>query len=197
MSGPRRDGQTRELNPLVRLALDLGPLIIFFLVNARADLFWATGAFMAAMAAALAVTFIATRHIPPMPLITAVFVAVFGSLTLWLQDETFIKIKPTLVYALFALILAAGLALRRTFLKPLLGAMLALTDTGWRKLTWRWAGFFLVLAILNELLWRNVSTDTWVAFKTFGFLPLTIVFALAQIGLIRRHEPGGEERTGS
>lgn len=184
----------RELHPLLRLALDLGPLLIFFFANARAGIFWATGGFMAAMAVALVVTFALTRRIPPMPLITAVFVAVFGALTLWLQDETFIKLKPTLVYILFALILGGGLAVNRPFLKPLIGAMLALTDEGWRKLTWRWTGFFLVLALLNEAVWRNVSTDAWVAFKTFGFLPLTFAFAIAQIGLIRRHEPAGTGR---
>ena len=187
----------KTLNPWLKFALDLGPLLVFFLVNARLDIFWATGSFMAAMAAAMAVSYGLTRSVAPMPLITALFVLVFGGLTLWLQDETFIKIKPTLVYTLFAVILAAGMAFGRPFLKPLLDTMLSLSDAGWRRLTWRWVGFFLALAMLNEIIWRSVSTDAWVAFKVFGFLPLTLVFALAQVPLIQRCEQGragqGEE----
>jgi len=178
----------RKLNPSLKLALDLGPLLVFFGVNAWLGIFWATGSFMAAMAAAMAVSYAISRSIAPMPLMTAAFVAVFGGLTLWLQDETFIKIKPTLVYLLFSAILGGGMVLGRPLLKPLLGTMLALSATGWRLLTWRWAGFFLALAVLNEILWRNVSTDTWVTFKVFGFLPLTLLFALAQAPLIQRHE---------
>jgi intracellular septation protein len=185
--------ERRELNPWAKMGLEMGPLILFFVVNGQAGIFWATGIFMGAMAVSLGVMFALTRHIPPMPLITALFVGVFGGLTLWLQDETFIKIKPTLVYCLFAGILIAGLMAGRTFLKPLLGTMLALTDAGWRLLTWRWAVFFLALAVLNEIVWRNVPTDTWVTFKVFGFLPLTLIFALAQIPLIRRHEAEGVE----
>jgi len=188
-------GGRRDMNPWAKMALEMGPLIVFFVVNGRLGIFWATGSFMAAMALSLAVMFAATRKIPPMPLITAIFVALFGGLTLWLQDETFIKIKPTLVYCLFAAILGLGLMFGRTFLKPLLGAMLALTNEGWRLLTWRWAGFFLVLALLNEIVWRNVSTDVWVSFKVFGFLPLTFVFALSQMPLINRYtlpEEAGE-----
>ena len=190
-------GGRRDMNPWAKMALEMGPLIVFFVVNGRLGIFWATGSFMAAMVLSLAVMFAATRKIPPMPLITAIFVALFGGLTLWLQDETFIKIKPTLVYCLFAAILGLGLMFGRTFLKPLLGAMLALTNEGWRLLTWRWAGFFLVLALLNEIVWRNVSTDVWVSFKVFGFLPLTLAFAMAQIPLIRRHEPPGVEHSGN
>jgi intracellular septation protein len=183
----------RKLNPSLKLALDLGPLLVFFGVNAWLGIFWATGTFMAAMVASLAVTYALSRAIAPMPVITLAFVMVFGGLTLWLRDETFIKIKPTLVYLLFSAILGGGMVFGRPLLKPLLGTMLALSATGWRRLTWRWAGFFLILAVLNEILWRNVSTDTWVAFKVFGFLPLTLVFALAQVPLIQRHEQRGKD----
>jgi len=122
-----------------------------------------------------------------MPVLTAVFVMFFGGLTIYLQDETFIKMKPTVVYLLFAAILLAGLALKRTFLKMLMGEMFTLTDQGWLKLTYRWAGFFVAMALLNEVVWRNVSTDTWVSFKVFGLFPLTLLFAALQVGLLQRH----------
>ena len=178
----------KRLNPWLKLALDLGPLLVFFVVNARLGIFWATGSFMGAMALSIAVSYALSRTVALMPIITLGFVLVFGGLTLWLRDETFIKIKPTLVYLLFAAILGGGMVFGRPLLKPLLGTMMALTDTGWRQLTWRWVGFFLALAVVNEILWRNVSTDTWVAFKVFGFLPLTLLFAVAQVPLIQRFE---------
>jgi intracellular septation protein len=184
----------KQLNPWLKLALDLGPLLIFFGVNARLGIFWATGSFMATMALSLAVSYAISRTVALMPLITLGFVLVFGGLTLWLQDATFIKVKPTLVYLLFAAILAGGMVFRRPLLKPLFGTVMALNDEGWRRLTWRWAGFFLVLAVLNEILWRNVSTDTWVAFKVFGFLPLTLIFAFAQVPLMQRFEARDENQ---
>ncbi|HSM18919.1 MAG TPA: septation protein A [Hyphomicrobiales bacterium] len=184
----------KALNPSLKLALDLGPLLVFFGVNAWLGIFWATGSFMVAMVLSLAVTFALSRAVPLMPVITLGFVLVFGGLTLWLQNETFIKVKPTLVYLLFAAILGAGMAFRRPLLKPLLGTMLTLTDEGWQKLTLRWTIFFLALAVLNEIVWRNFSTDSWVAFKVFGFLPLTLVFALAQVPLIQAHEPPGVQQ---
>jgi intracellular septation protein len=176
-----------ELNPLLKLALDIGPLLLFFFVNTRWGIFAATGVFMAATLVSIAVTYAMAGRIPVMPLVSAIVVMVFGGLTLYLQDETFIKLKPTIIYALFAILLLGGLAVGRSLLAMVLDSMFQLTDEGWRKLTLRWGVFFTVMAVLNEAVWRSVSTDAWVAFKTFGFLPLTILFALAQTPLIVRH----------
>lgn len=177
----------RAERPSLKLVLDLGPLLLFFLVNAVWGIFAATAAFLAAVAAALAVSRLIFGAFPVMPLVTALFVIVFGTLTLYLQDETFIKVKPTLVYVLFAGLLAGGMVLGRPVLKLLMGEMLDLTDEGWRKLTYRWAAFFLLLALANEAVWRSVSTDAWVTFKVFGLVPLTILFAVLQVGLLQRH----------
>jgi intracellular septation protein len=176
-----------ELNPWLKLGLDLGPLLLFFFVNSRSGIFAATGAFMAATLLSIALTYILVRRIPMMPLVSALIVFVFGGLTLYLQDETFIKLKPTIIYALFAAILLGGMLLGRSLLAVVLDSVFQLDNEGWRKLTLRWGIFFLVMALLNEIVWRSVSTDAWVAFKTFGFLPLTVVFALAQTPLIMRH----------
>jgi len=173
--------------PALRLALDLGPLLIFFGMNALYGIFTATAVFMVAIAIALITSRLLTGQFAKMPLVTAVFVMVFGGLTLYLQDETFIKIKPTIIYLLFAGILLGGLAVKRVFLQSLLGEAFELSDTGWRKLTYRWAWFFVFLAVLNEIVWRTFTTDTWVTFKVFGLLPLTLVFAVSQAGLMQRH----------
>jgi intracellular septation protein len=174
-------------NPLLRLALDLGPLILFFAINAFYGIFAATGFFMVAIVITLITSRILTGKFAKMPLVTAVLVIVFGGLTLYLQDETFIKIKPTVIYILFASILLGGLALGRVFLQSVLGEMFELSDTGWRLLTYRWAGFFIFLAFLNEAVWRSVSTDNWVSFKVFGLVPLTFIFAAMQAGLLKKH----------
>jgi intracellular septation protein len=176
-------------NPLVKLAIEAGPLGVFFIANAKGGIFVATAAFMIAITLALAASWWLERKLPTLPLVTGVFVLVFGGLTLWLQDELFIKLKPTIVNGLFAAILLGGLVAGRPFLKPLLGAALELTDEGWRKLTFRWAWFFVALALANEVVWRTVSTDAWVGFKTFAILPATIVFSLAQLPLISRYRP--------
>lgn len=175
------------LKPGPKLALELGPLGLFVLANWKFGIFWATGLFMVASLCAVAILWWREGKPPVMPLISLGIVLVFGSLTIWLQDETFIKIKPTLVYLVFAAVLASGIVLRQIFLKMLLGHTLPLTERGWRLLTWRWIGFFVGMAVLNELVWRNVSTDTWVTFKSFGAIPLTILFMLAQAPLINRH----------
>lgn len=184
----------KPINPLLRLALEAGPLAIFFFCNGRFGIFTATGVFMVATVIALAVNWSLERRLPVMPMVSGFFVLVFGGLTLILQDDLFIKMKPTIVNSLFAVILFGGLLTGRALLKPLFGAAMRLTDEGWRLLTLRWACFFVVLAVINEVVWRNFETDTWVDFKVFGIMPLTIVFTLAQMPLIVRHQlPEGDE----
>jgi intracellular septation protein len=176
-----------QLNPLLKLALDLGPLLLFFLVNARLGIFYATGAFMVAVVAALIVSYVLIRRLPAMTVFTAVIVVVFGGLTIALEDETFIKLKPTIIYSLFAAILIGGLMLRQPLLEIVFDQMFHLTEEGWRKLTVRWAVFFIAMAVLNEIVWRSFSTDLWVSFKVFGALPLTVAFAMLQVPLMNRY----------
>ena len=200
--------QKAPLNPTLKLVLDIGPLLLFFIANSRpaiflpllrpilpegivtgerAGIFVATAVFMAAVVIALVVSYALTRQLPIMPLITALIVLVFGSLTLVLHDELFIKLKPTIIYLLFAGVLLGGLA----FGKPLLGlvfdSVFHLSEEGWRKLTLRWAIFFVALAILNEIVWRTQTTDVWVSFKVFGVLPLTFLFAVLQFPLMSKY----------
>jgi intracellular septation protein len=177
---------------LIKMLVEFGPLIALFVANSQLGIYWATGIFMAATIVSLAVSRVVLGRIPMMPLVTALFVMVFGGLTIWLQDEHFIKVKPTIVYCLFAAILFGGLLAGKTFLKLALGEAFRLTDEGWRKLTVRWGGFFLFLALLNEFVWRNFSTDFWVGFKVFGAIPLLMLFAVAQVGLLQRYEQSGE-----
>ncbi len=171
----------------IKLLIEAGPLVVFFVANARQGLIWATGAFMVAIAASVAASYVLQRRLPTLPLVTAVFVMVFGGLTLYLQDATFIKLKPTIVNALFAAILFAGLAFRKSYLKSVIGEMIPMTDEGWRKLTFRWAFYFVLLAGLNEVVWRNFSDDAWVNFKVFGLMPLTLLFSVSQLPLMTRH----------
>ena len=174
-------------NPWLKLALELGPLVIFFLANSRYGIFTATAIFMVAIFGSLVVSWILTRHLPIMAIVTAVLVAVFGTLTLVLHDETFIKVKPTIIYGLFAAILGGGLLFGRSFIAILFDQMFNLTPKGWRVLTMRWALFFFAMAILNEFIWRTQSTDFWVNFKVFGVTPLTMIFAITQMPLIKRY----------
>ena len=183
----------KTLNPIVKLLLELGPLALFFAVYSRLGIFAATGVLMAGVVVTLGVSYAMLKRIPVMPLVTAVIVVIFGSLTLFFHDATLIKIKPTALYLLFAAALFAGLALKRPILKILFDGALHVTEEGWRILTWRWAFFFIALAVLNEIVWRTQTTDMWVKFKTFGFLPLTLLFALAQAPLIMRTETKEEE----
>ena len=176
-----------DMSPALKLIVEAGPLLAFFLANWQAGIFWATGVFMAATAVALAVSWTLTRKLAVMPLVSAGFVAVFGALTLWLQDDTFIKVKVTLINALFGIAQLAGLGFGQLFLKLVMGEAVRLTDAGWRKLTWRWGVFFLGVALLNEVVWRTQPTDIWVDFKVFGLLPLTLVFAALQAPLMMRH----------
>src|SRR6266481_954070 len=174
-------------HPLFKLATELGPLIIFFIANAKFDLFVATGAFMVAVIVAMVASYVVTRHVPMMAIVTAVVVIVFGTLTLMLHDETFIKMKPTIVYTLFAAILGGGLLFGRSFIAIMFDQMFNLTPHGWRILTLRWALFFAGMAVLNEIVWRTQSTDFWVNFKVFGVTPLTMVFAVTQMPLVKRY----------
>jgi intracellular septation protein len=176
-----------KLNPMLKLALDIGPLIFFFAANARFGIYAATASFMVAIVVALGVSYALTRHLPVMPLVTAILVLIFGGLTLVLHDELFIKVKPTIIYVLFAGALLGGLAFRKPLLGMVFDSVFNLTEEGWRKLTLRWAVFFLVLAVLNEIVWRTQTTDFWVSFKLFGVVPLTFLFGALQVPLITKY----------
>jgi intracellular septation protein len=171
-----------------KLLIEFGPLAAFGITYFTAGIFWATGVVMAASVIALLASWHQFGRLLPVPLLTAVLVVVFGGLTFWLHDPSFIKLKPTIINLLFSGVLFIGLLTGRPFLKLLLGEAFNLTDEGWRKLSLRWALFFLALALLNEVVWRSFSEATWVNFKVFGILGLSLVFAVAQIGLIKRYE---------
>ncbi|MGV1772784.1 septation protein A [Agrobacterium vitis] len=189
-------------HPLLKLALELGPLLVFFFGNLRGEwlaahfpaltaiggpLLIATALFMVATVVALVVSKIVFKHLPVMPFVSGVVVLVFGSLSIWLQDDTFIKMKPTIVNALFGLVLLGGLLFGKSLLGYVFNAAFQLDDEGWRKLTLRWGIFFLFLSVLNEVVWRNFTNDVWVNFKVWGTMPITILFTLAQMPLIMRH----------
>jgi intracellular septation protein len=191
----------RKLNPFLKLVLEIGPLILFFVANARGakiaasypviatlggPIFFATATFIVATLVALVVSFAITRRLPLMPFVTAIIVVVFGGLTLWLKDDTFIKIKPTIIYCLFGGVLLGGLVFGRSLMGYVFDSVFHLTDEGWRKLTVRWGLFFFGLAILNEIVRHFATTDQWVTFKVFAILPLTFLFALMQVRLISR-----------
>jgi intracellular septation protein len=184
----------RTINPILKLVLELGPLALFFVAYSRLGLFGATGVMMATVVVTLGVSYALLRRIPIMPLVTAVIVVIFGSLTFFFQDETFIKMKPTALYLLFGGALLGGLAFNKPLLPILFDGALNVTAEGWRKLTWRWAFFFVALALLNEIVWRTQTTGFWVGFKTFGIMPLTILFALAQAPVVMRYEAKDDER---
>ena len=197
-----------QLNPMLKIVLDLGPLVLFFVANSRpalflplvsailpadiatgerAGIFVATAVFMVAIVAALVVSYVMTRHLPVMPMVTAIIVLVFGSLTLVLHDEHFIKLKPTIIYLLFGGVLLGGLAFGKPLLSMVFDSVFHLTEEGWRKLTVRWALFFFALAVLNEIVWRTQSTDVWVSFKVFGVVPLTFLFGALQYPLLTKY----------
>lgn len=198
----------RKLDPTLKLALEIGPLVLFFLANSRPALFHglvgpflpagltpektailtATGVLMIAVIAALLVSWFLTRHLPIMPVVTALAVMVFGVLTFIFQDKSFIQIKLTIVDCLFGAALLGGLALGKLLLPVVFDSVMHLDEAGWRKLTIRWGLFFFALAGLNEILRHSLDWDNWVKFKTFGVLPLTVVFALAQTSVILKHE---------
>jgi intracellular septation protein len=197
-----------KVNPFLKLVLEMGPLVLFFLANSKPDLFhWlvgpilpqgatpektailtSTGVLMTAVVAALIASWVLTRHLPIMPIVTAIAVLFFGALTFVFQDKTFIQIKPTIVNILFGSALLGGLAFGKLLLPVALDSVLHLDEEGWRKLTLRWGLFFFVLAGLNEAVRLTQSWDFWAGFKSFGIMPLTIIFALAQTPLIMKHE---------
>lgn len=182
------------LSPMARMAIDYGPLVTFFLVNSFAPgpkltrIFAATAAFMVAIALAMGLSWWKARHISPMLWISGALVLVFGGLTLYFHDETFIQIKPTIVYSLFAVVLGYGLISRKPLLEALLGqAYPGLSAKGWRLLTINWTGFFVAMALLNEVMRRLLDWDQWVTFKTWAVIPLTLIFAMINIPLLLRH----------
>ncbi|ODT80025.1 MAG: septation protein A [Pelagibacterium sp. SCN 64-44] len=182
-----------ELRPqIAKLALELGPLVVFFIMNGRADIFVATAWFMAAMVVSLVLSKLILKKIAVMPLVTGVVVLVFGGLTLWLQDDTFIKVKPTITNVLFASVLLGGLVFGQSLLKYVFGDVYKLRPEGWWKLTLNWGLFFVVLAVLNEVVWRTQSTDFWVAFKVWGIMPLTVIFSMTQLPLLNKYAPPAE-----
>lgn len=170
-----------------KLLIEMGPLVAFFIANWKAGIYWGTGIFMVATAIALAASWILTRKIAMVPLVSAVFVALFGALTLWLHSDLFIKVKVTLINALFGAVLLGGVAFGRSYLKLIMGEAVRLTEEAWRTLSIRWGVFFFVMAALNEVVWRSFSTDAWVNFKVFGLLPLTLVFALSNAPYMTKH----------
>jgi intracellular septation protein len=176
------------MNPQIRkLLLDMGPLFLFFAAFQYAGIFAATGIFMAAALLSVAIGWHLEKKLSPIPLITAILVMIFGGLTLYLHNETFIKVKVTVLYVIFGTTLLAGLRFNRLFIKYVFAEAFDLTDQGWRGLTWRWGIFFLALAALNEAVWRNTSTATWVTFKVWGIIGLIFLFALAQTPFLLKH----------
>ena len=183
--------EEKGMRRLYATALELGPLVLFFAANSKWGIFIGTGVFIVATVIALPLYRWMEGRWPVMPMVGGFFVLVFGGLTIWLQDETFIKLKPTIVNCLFGIILGGGLLLfDRPLLKPIFGTAFQLTEQGWRKLTLRWCLFFFVLAAINEVMWRGFSTDTWIASKMFLSFPLTLVFAFLQVPLLKRHYDG-------
>ncbi len=197
-----RQNPAPALTPLQRFFIDMGPIALFMLVYnlgksrlGEQALYVATGVLMASTLAALAYSWIKERRLAPMPLITAVLVVVFGGLTLILQDGHFIKMKPTVIYLLFAAALLGSLFVRRNILKTLLGQNMDLPDQAWRSLTLRWGLWFVFMAVLNEIIWRNFSETFWVNFKFWGVLPLTFLFLAFQAPLIMKYQKQDESRS--
>ncbi|WP_375639861.1 MULTISPECIES: septation protein A [unclassified Bartonella] len=199
------NNKKNSLSPTLKFLLEMGPLVAFFFANYKGEwliknigffqnfskpIFPATAIFMVAIIISLSLSWILARQIPIMPLISGIFVLVFGFLTLWLHNETFIKMKPTIINSLFAFILFGGMFFKKPLLRYALDSTLKLDDLGWQKLTYRWAFFFIFLAILNEIIWRNFSDNFWTSFKVFGVMPITVLFMLTQMPIIIKHSKG-------
>jgi intracellular septation protein len=177
-----------DTKQLLKTVLELAPLLVFFTVNLLTkNIILGTGVFMVATLVALIASRVLFGKVPVMPMVSGVLVLVFGGLTVWLDDALFIKLKPTIVNLMFASILFGGLLYGKSLLRYPLGEVFKLTDDGWRILTFRWAVFFVVLAVVNEIVWRNFSESFWIGFKFMGVMPITAVFGLAQLGLLKRH----------
>lgn len=189
-------GQENPAQPLIKISLEFGPLLLFLVVFWAYGIFTATKVFMVAVLVALVASRMILGRVAIMPIVVAGFVMFFGGLTIWLDNDVFIKLKPTIVNLLFAIVLLGGLMTGRPLLKYVFEEAFDLTEKGWLVMTRRWAFFFLFLAALNEIIWRNFSTGTWVTFKTFGIITLTMIFAAAQIGLIHQHGKPSADRTG-
>ena len=177
---------------LRRTILDFGPLLLFFAAFKLSGLYAATATVMVAAVVAVAVGYWLDRKIHPVPLATAVIVLVFGGLTLYLNDDRFIKMKPTMIYALFGATLFGGLYFNRPFVKYILGAAVTLNEAAWRVLTWRFGLFFFGMALINELIWRNFSDDIWVNYHIFGAIALTVLFSMSQIPFLLKHQIDNE-----
>lgn len=186
----------KATSPWVKLAIDFGPLIVFFLSFKLGDMFVATGAFMVASVVAMIASRVLTGHIAPMLKVTFVIVMVMGGLTLYLQDETFVKMKLTVINTLFAVVLLGGLLTGRLYIKMVMELAFEMDDDGWRKLTRNYVIFLTVMAVLNELIWRTQSDDFWVNFKTFGYMGATFVFILAQMPMLMKYMPDEDEDSG-
>ena len=176
------------MKSIFKLLIDIGPLAVFFIFYTRSDLKTAILPFMIATTIAVLFSYIIEKKIPIMPTVGAVIILIFGGLTIYFDNETFFKMKPTIINLLFAGILYGGIILNKSLLRYLLGAALKLQDEGWDILTKRWIGFFIALAILNEIIWRTQTTDIWVNFKVFGILPITFIFTLTQFSTIKKYQ---------
>ena len=177
------------MNPQLRRSLvDFGPLLLFFVAYRLFNLYVATATVMVAAVGAVVLGYVFDKKVHPVPLLTAVIVLVFGGLTLYLNDKMFIKMKPTMIYSLFAATLLGGLYFKRLFIKYMFGAAVSLDDKKWRVLTLRFGGFCIGMALLNELIWRNFSENAWVNFHTFGAIALTLLFSLSQLPFLLKHQ---------
>ena len=176
------------MKSIVKLLIDIGPLAVFFVFYTRSGLQEAILPLMIATVIAVLVSYVLEKKIPIMPTLGAGIVLIFGGLTIYFNDETFIKMKPTIINAVFAIILYGGIIFKKPLLKYLLGAALKLEEEGWKILTQRWIAFFIALAVLNEVVWRTQTTDLWVNFKVFGILPITFIFTMSQFPLIKKYQ---------